>query len=310
MIPADDSEIGLRRRPSAALLLWGWRLLAAWLVAAPLARAVAAAGAGHLADGDAALFEPGGQLLVETLRVGGATLGAALQSAVGLLLVVGALGLLPLAAVLVSLAHRGRLRFGDWAGRAAAHLPAFVLLSLLTLLSQALALVAWGLVAGGASAALESVVDERSRDVALVAALLPGLALVLGLGLAEDLGRARVVRHGASGWSSWLAALGLLLRRPGPALLGWLTPAAWAVAAVVAAEIAVRAIDVSRAGAARPWAAFAVHQAAALALAAARVAWLGRALQLVGVPSEDARSPGDRAEGTDAPDGPSPAPAA
>ena len=94
MTPLGPSEMRARRRPFVVLSIAGVRLLLGLCLALPLASLVAESGVGQSPRGDRALFEGGGYLLLEVLRVQGANLAATARGLVPLLL----LGLLVTAA--------------------------------------------------------------------------------------------------------------------------------------------------------------------------------------------------------------------
>ena len=310
MTPAETSRIAAWRRPGAVVWFWAWRLFVAWMAAAPVGRAFAGTGVGRLPDGDGALFQPGGLLLVETLRIGGGVLGAAMRGATTTTMVLGAVGLLPLSALLAALCHSGKLRLSTWTARALEHVPAFALLSGITLVLQALLAMLTTAMLFALDDPLRRFFDERAHELALATLALPAVLAALFFGLAEDVARAHAVRRRSTGWRAWLAALGLLLRRPGAVLIGWFAPALWAIAALGAAELLTRALDVSQPGAARLLGVVVVHQLAALVFAFGRASWLARALVLVDHASGGAPSPADTFEAASVPADPSPAPAA
>ena len=79
-------EIRARRRPFVVLAIAGLRILSGFCLAWPLASLVASSGVGLRPEGDRALFEAGGYLLLELLRLQGGALTAASRGLVPVLL--------------------------------------------------------------------------------------------------------------------------------------------------------------------------------------------------------------------------------
>jgi hypothetical protein len=287
VIPLENHEIQLRRRPGVIAVVWAARLIGAWIVALPVTQLFESSGIGDFPRGDALLFEPGGALLVETLRKGGGALPATLRDSLLLLLLVMFASLLPLALLLVALVHGGRLDRREWLVRAFEHLPPLILLAGAVLLVQSIALGAAAVVAAAARAILYQRLDERSADLITVALFLGGALFVLALGILHDLARAAAVRHRSRATSAIKAGYRALRRRPLAALSGWLVPALWSVAALAAGAILVGRIGVEESGEWRVLAVLGVHQLVMLGLVALRAVWLARALALVG-PERDA----------------------
>jgi hypothetical protein len=262
------------------LLLWAFRLFGAWLVAAPVA-AVLASNLAHLPRGDAALFEPGGGYLLEALRLSRTGLISTLRTSIWAGVLLGGLTLAPLCALMISLSHSGGLRSRAWAGATAAQLPAFILLSGLTLLGQAGVAVALGLTATVAHGWLQGSFDARLADLLLLPALALGLLLVVALGIGQDLARAALIRHRATVTEAVLLAWRAARLRPLKTLVDWMTPAVWGLAVVVGAAIVSSGLDVARPEQWRTMAVLLTHQLASLALVGLRANWLARALRLV-----------------------------
>jgi hypothetical protein len=272
----------LRDRPGALLFVWAFQLAGAMLAAGPIVGALSRTGIADHPAGDAILFEPGGLLLVEALRLGGPALLGALGASGFSLLLLHAAALVPLAALLVALATPGKLNTPLWLGRAAAHFPAFLLLAGVTWLARALLLVASLFLLAPIGGWLDSAVNERNADLALLAGVLVVFILLILLGIAQDLGRAAVVRHGSRALGSLVTGLAALRRRPLAALAGWLTPASWSVALIAGAAIVTGWLAVDQPGSWRVLAVLVVHQAALLGLLLLRALWLRTALGLVG----------------------------
>jgi len=249
-------------------------------LAAPVADTLSAPTA-DLPQGDAVLFEAGGAYLLEALRHGQAQLAAGTRRFLWTLLLLGATGLVPLCAVLVALSHQGRLRAAGWSRLTARHLPSFIILAGLTLLAQAVVLLGAVLVVVATRDALHQAFSPRGADFVAMATAGLGAALVVALGVVQDLARAAVVRHEVGGRVALAIAFGTLRRRPGRILLDWLTPTIYTLPTIVGAALVANWLGVEREGAWRVALVFVVHQIAAFGLVALRSWWLGRALVLV-----------------------------
>ncbi|HEY6558955.1 MAG TPA: hypothetical protein VI072_16845, partial [Polyangiaceae bacterium] len=169
MTPCTPARILARRRLGAIALLWASRLCASVLIAWPIADVFRGLGAGRGAERDAALFEPGALFLLEALRLGDTALLSALQTAAFSWCIFSLLLLVPVSALLVAMAHEGRLELGAWLGRALHHVPRFLLLAGLTVLAQALILLAFVLLYVPLHRLWLGRVSERASDLLSVA---------------------------------------------------------------------------------------------------------------------------------------------
>lgn len=277
MTPLGPSEIRARRRPAVISSIALLRLGAGFCLALPLSSVLAASGVGLRAEGDRALFEAGGYLLLEVLRLEGPSLIAAARGLLPLLGVALALTALCNAALLFAINVAGRLAVTDWLSRSLQRWPGFLLLGAGTVLGQAL------LFGIGASVAA-ALPDPMARPVATSAGQLGiwfGVALAAGvLGAFSDLTKASLVRHETGLVSALRHAAQCLRRRPLATSFGWLPYAAAFVAAVVSVATLTEVIDVSRSGAWRVGLVFALHQLVVLLSVALRAAWFARALRL------------------------------
>lgn len=313
----ETSAIRARRRPGGVFAFWGLRLLAAWLLAAPVASALGGTGMARFPNGDALLFAPGGTYLVAALMRGLGPLAAALQDTVWFALILGYLSLVPLAGLMYALCHGGRLRPGDVARSALEQFAPFTLLAGLTLVVQAAVVLLGILLLSVLRQSIHSSLDPRDTDLWLLGAAGLVLLVVLAVGIVQDLARSALVRHRQGVRSALVVALQIARKRPLQVLLGWAVPAICSVAAVALGALAVGALHVERAGSARVIGALGLHQLVALALVAMKATWLAAALRLAGEPVAVARRPtpqrwrpasGGTPADSDAPDGPSPDP--
>lgn len=281
MTPCSAEAIRARRRPGAIALLWACRLLSSVLVAWPVASAFRAVGAGNGAEHDAPLFEPGALFLLEALRLGDKALLAALESAGFAWLVFALLLLVPVSALLVALAHEGRLELGAWFGRALHHVPRLLLLRGITLLAQALLLVAFALVHGGVQRLWIGRVSERSADVLSVAWFVLAAASVLLFSVLHDLATAASVTHHERASDNLVRAIAALRGRLGHVAASRLMIGAASVLIVALGAYAAGAAHIERPDTWRLVVVACVHQIAALGLAALRAAWLAFSLRCV-----------------------------
>jgi hypothetical protein len=254
------------------------RLFCGLCLAMPLASVLSEAGLGQRAEGDRALFESGGYLLVEVLRLHGATVTAAARG----LLPVLALGLvltsLGNGALLLALQTQGRLRGSALLSAAFSRLPALCAIAVGTALTQGLVLLVAAVLADGLPAPLSRPQQGTALQVALWLVALLAAGALGGFG---DVAKAALVRYE----SSAVAALGRAWRvvslRPTFGLLGWVPFSLPFAAAVLGASWLAGAVDVSRPGAWRVAAVFAAHQSVIVVAVACRAAWFAAALRAV-----------------------------
>lgn len=277
MIALGPDEVRARRRPLAILAVAGLRLLSGFCVALPLASLVAESGIGARAEGDRALFEEGGYLLLEVLRLQGPNLSAAL---LGLLPVV-ALGLALTAAcnltLFVALNFEGRLQLQAWLAHAGRALPGFLLLSAATAALQAALFLAGSI----ATAGLPDMMARPVAATALEASVWLSIAALAGaLGGLSDVAKASMVRHGSGASASIENAVRSAKSSPIACCFGWLPPAGALLLAVGAAAELTSALDVARPGGLRVALVFLVHQLVIVASVWLRAAWFARASRL------------------------------
>lgn len=278
MIALGPGQISARRRPFLVLALAALRIFAGFCLAWPLGALVAQTGVGLRVEGDRALFEGGGYLLLEVLRLRGGELEAVARG----LLPVLALGLLLTAAgnaaLLVGLNVQGRLRLRELLSRASERLPRLIVLGGGTALGQSLLFIA-------GAVAVSAIPDVLARPVATTMAqvlLWLVVALAAGaLGGFSDIAKASLVRHEARLGEALSLAFKCLRHRPIRASFGWLPYAVVFVAVALLAGKLTEIVDVSRPGAWRVAFVFAIHQLVVLSSLAARAAWYARALRLV-----------------------------
>lgn len=276
MTPLGPSEIRARRRPWVVLGVALVRLIAGFCLAFPLASLVASSGVGLRAESDRALFESGGYLLLEVLRVQGPSLSATLAGLVPLLGVALVLTATCNVALLVALSSAGPLRLREWLSQALARLPATLLLGAGTGLAQVVLL---GIGASIAASLPESMSSPLAGSLGPVAVWLVAGALAGGLGGFSDIAKAGLIRHEIGLGQAWKHASAVARRRPVRACFGWLPYALVLGLAVALAARLTELLDVSRSGAWRVAAVFALHQGVVLLAVALRAAWFASALR-------------------------------
>jgi hypothetical protein len=282
------------RSPSVArivaiTLLWISRTLSGLLVACPLVFAITASGLVSGPDRDALFFRPGALSLLELLRIGTPSLGAALKVSLLLGACTATLGLVPLGAVLDLLHAQEPDSLGARFSRGTAVFPRFLALAAITFLGQAALLLAASLLEGGLSSALHGR-DERLLTVVPILVFAVGLLCCAWLGAVQDVARAVVVQRDLGARAALIEAL-TILRTDAPSVLFGSYPSATgsAFAWLSAAWILMR-LDLSGPSPRTIALAFLVHQAAVLFSLALRVRWLGGALALAAAaPNDSAR---------------------
>lgn len=270
-----------RRRPVAIVVSWAYELLLAAAIAWPAAAYVGGAYGGH-PSGDAPLFRPGGLALADLLlraRPVTAVLGAHTAPLFALGLV---LGLVPLAFLIVQIAHVTPARrtppLALALPRAWAAFPRFLALLLAVTLLQAFVVVV-GLVLAGATAnlATNGVGEARAQQLGAVVFFVFG-ALAATLGVLHDLARVAAIRFDVGAVRAARLAASALRRGFAATTWSW----AWR-AAIGLVPVALAALLSSRLGgrAGAFWAMVILHQLVVLARVALRASWLAKALRVV-----------------------------
>jgi hypothetical protein len=268
-------------RPVAVTLYFAFHAAAALLVSLPATALVGGTGIGRFPEGDRLLFAPGGLVASEVVRLVAPALPAHLSSSLGMVAVLGALLVVPYAALLVALTRRERGSQASLWGRALRHVPALIALSGMGLAAQTFVVTAALTLAGALRDSMDGVTG-RSADLAWLAAVSAGLALSLGVGIVRDLGRAAAVRHALDAKSALLAGLHAFARAPGRSFGRWLLPAVVGIALVAVGAALTALLDVSRPGMWRLALVATIHQTVALSLCFCRAYWLSATLVLVG----------------------------
>jgi hypothetical protein len=280
MTALGPGEIRAHKRPFVVLGVAGLRIFSGFCLAWPLGSLVSNSGVGLRAEGDRALFEGGGYLLLDLVRLQGSPLMAVVRGLVPLLL----LGLLLTAAcnaaLLVALNARERLKSLDWLSRAWARLPALVVLGAGAAFTQLVVVTAGALGSGGIP---ESLSRPRLTTALQGLVWLVTLVVVSAIGGFSDSSKAALVRYETRLTEGLARAWRCLLRRPFQACFGWFPYGLAFLAAALLASKLTEALDVSRSGAWRVVAVLVVHQLLIVSSVALRAAWFARALRFVAV---------------------------
>jgi hypothetical protein len=271
-----------RKVLAAIALSYGFRLTAAWLLAAPFVDLVRASGLSNFPEGDSLLVMPGGWYLLELLWQEHAGLLAATATASGLLIAFSLASLWPEYFLLAALAPNDTVP-----RRPASAVPRLVALGIGVWITRAALGVATLTSALGARGWFSGADDERIADLAFLVVLLGGAALQLLLSVLRDLAYASLVALPVElavapgvAFISLQRARGPLLARFGAALLATL-------GALIVAAWCVGQLHLETPGALRATGSFAVHQLAVLCAVGLRAAWLRSALQAVRGPDRD-----------------------
>ena len=270
-------EMRARQRSGVILTLAALRLVAGLCLAMPLASLLGASGIGERVEGDRALFEAGGYLLLEVLRVQTSALTATLRGLLPVLLLGLTLTVASNAALLVALNTRGRLVLRSWLGSALERVPPLLLLGAATTVAQGIVLVLAGLLT---DALPQSPIRPVAASATQVGAWALAAILAGALGGFADVVKASLVRHESRLRDAFFQAFTCTLRSPLRSLLGWLPYAALLLLAVLAAGKLTEICDVSRAGAWRVATVFIVHQLVVVLSVTLRAAWFARVLRL------------------------------
>lgn len=272
-----------RRAWRAVLWVWGLRLLAAWIVASPLARALTSSVAAQHPRGDAILFDAGGLELVESLRLSLPVLASEIKGALLIGTALGALSLIPAAVLLAALVEETPSGLPRWLGRAVELFPRFVLSFGARLFCQGAILAAGAIALVRVHRRLASSWSEQSAAFTAAGLGLLVLAAAAALGILEDLVRAETVRGEALGRALRRGAQ-LLCARWVTLTASWLLMAACSLLLALVAAPLVGVLDVSRPGAWRLVGVTLVHQGVALGLVIARSLWLSLVVELGSAP--------------------------
>jgi hypothetical protein len=271
------AELRARKRPFVILGVASARLAVGFCLAFPISSLIASSGIGLRGEGDRALFEAGGYLLLEVLRRTGPSLLAVLWGLAPLMLLGLLLSVASHGALLIAINSSGKLRLRNWLGSVLDRLPALLVIAAGSLFAQ---LVLLTIVAMTTFALPEPMLNPQRHDVLVASLLLIGVGLAGAVGGFADVLKATLLRHQLGLREALNAASVCVARAPFRTCFGWLPFAAlWlALAALVAHATAW--LDVSRPEQWRLLAVFTLHQLVIVASVALRAMWLARALRL------------------------------
>ena len=280
--PLRTSRPAAFRRPGLIVAYVAYLLVAGFALAAPWSAIVHGTVAGY-PRGDAELFDRGGIMLLEALRLTRFGAPAAMTSSALVLVLVGAIGLLPFAALIAGLGREGRVRAPFLAARAVRPIGTLTLVWGLSFAAQAV--VAALVTVLGVKLVGAFHLAERGEALAnLVVAAVVLLAL-LPIGVARDLALVSAVNDETRFYTSSSRALQVLRRAFARTIGAYLVRSLAALAILLAAlclPSLLRAPDAPPA-AAIP---FAIHQLALVLAVALRASWLASAIRLL-----DSRAP-------------------
>jgi hypothetical protein len=294
-IPLATSSVRARARPRAVIGVWAWETVLSLMGALPAVALVRAAYARH-PRGDAPLWDAGALPLLGLLSREANGVRAATTTAAVALLLGATLGLVPMAALMVSIStatRDGRPIGGAQTAQRALRVlqPLGVLLVVVGLGQGVVVGSALLLGAGAQSLAHRSLGEALAQQLALAL----GAAVLLGalaLGVTHDLARAAVVRFELGA----MRALGVGARalRQAPFAVSWSW--GWRTVSSAAPIVAVAwlADRIGGRGGVALVVLAALHQCVILARVALRASWLAKAIRTV-----DELSPADPLAATD-----------
>ena len=295
------------RRPGYVLFEHAVRVAASAALALPIAGAIRGTGVTELPNGDRALFEPGGLILLETARTLSPYTSGLVTSSLLTGFALAALLVVPQAILLVALSRSERRSVSDVVAEAVPRLPALYSLAGFGFLLRCLLFGLFITLAGFAREAAAGG-NPRTEDLVFVAVALLGAFGWIAGGAFTDLSRAACVEAKLGVRGAALVALGVIRARPLRVVACYALYSSSALLLVIAIAGVVSALDVSRPEAWRFAAVAALHQLAALTLALLRARVLSETLALVS--DRRLRSPVDTFAGSAAPADPSSGPAA
>jgi hypothetical protein len=297
VIPLTRSSIHARSRPWAVVGVWAWESALSLVGSVPAVALVRAAYGRH-PDADAPLWAPGSLPLLGLLSRETNGVRAATATAAFVLLLAAVAGLVPMAALMVSISTATREGRGIGGPRTLecalrAFGPLAALLVVISLAQGAAATTAFLLGEGVQSLASRWLGEAFAQQLAggVGAAVLLG---AVALGVAQDLARAAVIRLDLGAMSA--LALGVRALGRAPIAIGWSW--AWRAVAGIAPIVAVSLLADrigGRAGVALIVLAV-LHQSVVLSRVALRASWLAKAIRLIDCVDADERPLASSAE--------------
>jgi hypothetical protein len=282
IVPLPVASIRARSRPWAVIAVWAWESALSLLGAVP-AVALVRATYGRHPQGDAPLWDPGALPLLGLLSRETNGVRAATTSAAFVLLLASVVGLVPMAALMISMAtatRDGRAIGGPRAvdGALRALRPLALLLAILWLAQGVVVAIALLLGEGTQSLANRSVGDALAQQMAIGLGAVV-LAVAVAIGLVHDLARAAMIRFGLGTMSALVAGTTALWRAPVAVSWSWLWRALASVVPIAAVSLLADRIG-GRSGLALVVLAV-LHQSVILSRVALRSSWLAKAMRTV-----------------------------
>jgi hypothetical protein len=262
-----------RRRPGLVAFTFGYRFVAGLLIASPIA-ALFNSVVRDEPRGDAVLFDPGGLMFVESIRLTSNGAPGAASGSGAMALVATFLGLLPFAALVTGLGREGRLSRAFLAARAVRSIGTLALLWGGGLVAQAILGGLLGVLLGKLAGALH--LGTPGEDIGRVVLVAVVLLAVLAVGVLRDLAAVSAVNDGTRLYTSVQRALRVMGGAGGRVALAYAWRGLLGLAAVLGAGAAVMSLD--GAPIALP---FLLHQLAIAALVFAHASWLAAAIGLL-----------------------------
>jgi hypothetical protein len=274
-----EPEPAARRRPGLVAILYVFRVLVGLALALP---AVVQLGSvvSRYPRGPALLFDDGGLLLLESLRLSRRALPAVIASGGFVAIAAAAIGLLPLGVLIAGLGVRGRVSIASLLGRAWMHAGTLALLYGLGFAAQIVVGVLALLLGGKLVDAVR--LTPPAEDLAFLALIATIAALLAWIGVIRDLAYVAAVDRGHGLYLSVSRALLAIKARPLRTAFAW-----WWRAAIALALLAFAAwLTPSARGAGTAAVLFGVllHQVALAGWAFARASWLAAAMRFVRTP--------------------------
>ena len=272
--PSIEPFPAARRRLGLVATLYAYRALAGLVITLPAVASIGIA-TSHYPRRQAELFDDGGVMLLESLRLSRRALPAVLWSGGAITILAAAVGLLPLAALITGLGRSGRVSGAFLLARAWSHAGTLALIFGLGLAMQ-IVVSSILLLLGGKLIDVTRLVPPR-EDFAFLALLTLIFALVSVIGVLRDLAYVAAV-HGNHGlYDATARALRTWISRPLRSTFAWAWRAAVGLACLaIAAWLAPPARDATTAAIALG---FVLHQAALAASAFTRASWLAAAMR-------------------------------
>lgn len=276
--PASRCRWAMLRHTPYVLLIYVARVLVALILGYGFSK-LAQGSLGSWPRGDAMLFDPGGLVLAEAIRLNVSALAAMGHQALMLVLVMIPVGLVPLAMLTYSLGEPRRVPIREALDRAVRRLVPMAVLGVIFLAIAAGCVGFFYLIAQALSHKLGHRFGVRGGDIARGSLVVAGVVLAWVSAIVHDIGRVAVVCRGMDSLRALSAAWSTALHRPVATATAYGSRGAAMLTAIVGG-----AILVGRAGVdsqVRVLAGAMIHQCVILVLIVLRASWLARVVQLL-----------------------------